>query len=83
MNGVSGRCSTRLGTKIGYADHRVVVCSRDSSCVFSRRAQLGVFRFLLGVGERVNYPAGVKVIGEWFPPKSESLASGISIAVQP
>jgi len=29
------------------------------------------------MGEAGNYPAGVKVIGEWFPPKERSLASGI------
>jgi ACS family hexuronate transporter-like MFS transporter len=38
---------------------------------------LGAYRFLLGVGEAGNYPAGVKVIGEWFPPQERSLASGI------
>jgi ACS family hexuronate transporter-like MFS transporter len=38
---------------------------------------LGVFRFLLGVGEAGNYPAGVKLIAEWFPPHERSQASGI------
>jgi MFS transporter, ACS family, hexuronate transporter len=38
---------------------------------------LGIFRFLLGMGEAGNWPAGVKLIAEWFPPEERSLASGI------
>jgi ACS family hexuronate transporter-like MFS transporter len=38
---------------------------------------LGVFRFLLGAGEAGNYPAGVKLISEWFPVEQRSLAAGI------
>ena len=38
---------------------------------------LGIFQFLLGMGEAGNYPAGVKLITEWFPPEERSHASGI------
>src|SRR4029077_17922092 len=38
---------------------------------------LGVFRFLLGIGEAGNWPAGVKVVTEWFPGSERALASGI------
>ncbi|MDQ6678082.1 MAG: MFS transporter, partial [Acidobacteriota bacterium] len=38
---------------------------------------LGVFRFLLGIGEAGNWPAGVKVATEWFPVRERALASGI------
>ena len=38
---------------------------------------LGLFRFLLGMGEAGNWPAGVKVVAEWFPEKERALASGI------
>jgi ACS family hexuronate transporter-like MFS transporter len=38
---------------------------------------LGLFRFLLGMGEAGNWPAGVKVVSEWFRPKERALASGI------
>lgn len=34
-------------------------------------------RFLLGVGEAGNYPAGVKLIAEWFPTEERSTASEI------
>ena len=78
MNGVSGPMIDRLGTKLGFA-----VCMAWWSIatmlpslargVFS----LGVYRFLLGMGEAGNWPAGVKVVAEWFPPKERALASGI------
>src|SRR5438309_5807166 len=42
------------------------VCSSD---LFSR--------FLLGIGEAGNWPAGVKVVAEWFPEKERALAAGI------
>ena len=38
---------------------------------------LGVFRFLLGMGEAGNYVAAVKVVSEWFPVLERALASGI------
>jgi MFS family permease len=36
-----------------------------------------MFRFLLGIGEAGNWPAGVKVVTEWFPGRERALASGI------
>jgi MFS transporter, ACS family, hexuronate transporter len=39
--------------------------------------QFTVVRFLLGVSESVNYPAGVKVCAEWFPAKERATAVGI------
>ena len=39
--------------------------------------QFSVMRFLLGLAESVNYPAGVKVCAEWFPPKERATAVGI------
>jgi ACS family hexuronate transporter-like MFS transporter len=38
---------------------------------------LGIFRFLLGIGEPCVYPAGVKVCGEWFPVELRGAATGI------
>jgi ACS family hexuronate transporter-like MFS transporter len=38
--------------------------------------QFSAFRFLLGVSESVNYPAGVKVCAEWFPPMERATAVG-------
>jgi ACS family hexuronate transporter-like MFS transporter len=36
-----------------------------------------LFRFLLGLSESVNFPAGVKVCAEWFPTKERATAVGI------
>jgi ACS family hexuronate transporter-like MFS transporter len=78
MNGVSGPLLDRLGTKLGYALTIAWWSAAEILHAFSGGAiSLGIFRFLLGVGEAGNYPAGVKVIGEWFPARERSLASGI------
>jgi ACS family hexuronate transporter-like MFS transporter len=78
MNGVSGPLLDRLGSKVGYALTIAWWSAAEILHAFSGGAiSLGVFRFLLGVGEAGNYPAGVKVIGEWFPARERSLASGI------
>jgi ACS family hexuronate transporter-like MFS transporter len=78
MNGVSGPLLDRLGTKVGYALTIAWWSAAEILSAFSAGAlSLGIFRFLLGVGEAGNYPAGVKVVGEWFPPQERSLASGL------
>ena len=35
------------------------------------------FRFMLGLGEAGNYPGGVKVVTEWFPPHERAFAGGV------
>lgn len=78
MNGVSGRVLDRLGTKVGYALTVAWWSGAEILHAFSAGAvSLGAFRFLLGSGEAGNYPAGVKLIAEWFPAEERSLASGI------
>ena len=78
MNGASGVLIDRLGTKLGYA-----LCILWWSvatllhALATRVWSLGAFRFLLGIGEAGNWPAGVKVVAEWFPEKERALASGL------
>jgi MFS transporter, ACS family, aldohexuronate transporter len=78
MNAVSGPLIDRLGTKVGYA---LCIAWWSASSVmhaFARGAfSLGAYRFLLGMGEAGNWPAGVKVVAEWFPERERALASGI------
>src|SRR6266404_3857296 len=77
-NGISGPVIDRLGTKLGYA---VCVLWWSVAALLHGLAtgalSLGVFRFLLGVGEAGNWPAGVKVATEWFPESERALASGV------
>jgi ACS family hexuronate transporter-like MFS transporter len=78
MNGVSGILIDRLGTRAGYA----LFVGWWSLCALLHSLargplSLGVFRFLLGLGESGNWPGAVKVVAEWFPAEERSLASGI------
>jgi ACS family hexuronate transporter-like MFS transporter len=78
MNGVSGPLIDRLGTKLGYALCMAWWSVAAILHAFSRGAvSLGVYRFLLGMGEAGNWPAAVKVVAEWFPERERALASGI------
>jgi ACS family hexuronate transporter-like MFS transporter len=78
MNGISGPMIDRLGTKLGYA---ICIAWWSASAMLHAFARgplsLGVFRFLLGMGEAGNWPAAVKLVAEWFPVKERALASGI------
>ena len=78
MNGVSGPLIDRLGTRTGYALCMLWWSISSVLHVFATGVvSLGVFRFLLGMGEAGNWPAALKVVAEWFPEKERSLASGI------
>jgi ACS family hexuronate transporter-like MFS transporter len=78
MNGVSGPLIDRLGTRLGYA---ICIAWWSGAAILhsfaSGAVSLGVFRFLLGMGEAGNWPAGVKVVAEWFPERERALASGL------
>ena len=78
MNGVSGVMIDRMGTRAGYA---LFVGWWSLCALLHAFAQgmlsLGIFRFLLGLGEAGNWPGAVKVVAEWFPAEERSLASGI------
>lgn len=78
MNGVSGPLLDRVGLKIGYALSVGLWSVAELLHIFSRGVlSLGLFRVMLGAGEAGNYPAGVKLIREWFPAHERSMASGI------
>jgi MFS transporter, ACS family, hexuronate transporter len=78
MNGVSGPLIDRLGTRLGYGLCIAWWSAAALLHAFARGAMsLGVFRFLLGIGEAGNWPGGVKVVAQWFPERERALASGI------
>jgi ACS family hexuronate transporter-like MFS transporter len=78
MNGVSGPLIDRLGTRLGYG---LCVAWWSAAAMLHAAARgsfsLGVFRFLLGIGEAGNWPGAVKVVAEWFPEGERALASGV------
>ena len=78
MNAVWGPLIDRVGTRLGYA---LTVAAWSAAAVahafVTGPLSLGICRFLLGVGEAGNWPAGVKVTAEWFAAKERALASGI------
>ncbi len=78
MNGVFGPVIDRLGTRVGYALTAAWWSAAAMLHAFASGVwSLGLYRFLLGMGEAGNWPAGVKVVAEWFPTRERALASGI------
>lgn len=73
-----GRIMDRLGTRAGYA---VVILWWSIANFLHGLAgsvtALGVFRFLLGLGEGGAFPGSAKVVSEWFPASERSTAFGI------
>ena len=78
MNGASGPIIDRLGTRAGYAFTMAWWSAAAMLHALARGPlSLGIGRFLLGMGEAGNWPAGVKVVAEWFPAEERAFASGI------
>ena len=77
-NGLSGPLLDRLGTRLGYA---LCMAWWSTAGILHALAtgpwSLAGARFLLGMGEAGNWPAGVKVVTEWFPARERALAAGI------
>ena len=78
MNGLSGPMIDRLGTRMGYGLCVAWWSVAAALHAFARGTlSLGIFRFLLGIGEAGNWPGAVKVVAEWFPEKERALAAGM------
>jgi MFS transporter, ACS family, aldohexuronate transporter len=77
-NGLSGPFIDWVGTRLGYACCMLWWSVAGILHALARGSlSLGCFRFLLGAGEAGNWPAGAKLVGEWFPSQERALASGI------
>jgi ACS family hexuronate transporter-like MFS transporter len=75
---VFGNFVDRVGARIGYATAFTLwtgahILHAAARSVFGFSA----VRFLLGIGESGNFPAGLKAVTEWFPKKERALATGI------
>jgi ACS family hexuronate transporter-like MFS transporter len=77
MQSGSGRMMDLLGTRRGFS---ITIAWWSVAAVLHAAANsafaFGSFRFLLGLGEAGNWPGGVKVVSEWFPPKERAFAIG-------
>jgi len=77
-NVFSGYVIDGLGAKLGYICCMLFWTTAGLFHAFARTPfQFGVCRFLLGIGEAGNWPAGLKLTSEWFRPHERSTASGI------
>ncbi len=73
-----GRFMDAVGARIGYAVAFTLWTMAHIAHGFVGSAvQFAVARFALGIGESGNFPAGLKVVAEWFPQRERSLAIGI------
>lgn len=78
MYACSGRIIDRIGTRKGFA---IFAGGWSLVCMLHAFAgsitQFAIVRFLLGITESANFPAGVKACSEWFPLKERALAIGL------
>lgn len=76
---LGGRLIDALGTRAGMG-LAVSFWSLASllHCVATGPLQLGLFRFLLGVGEGGGFPGAAKGVAEWFPPRERALGMGLA-----
>ena len=74
---VSGRIADRLGTRASMV---LFVAWWSVANMLTAAARgvttLGVYRFLLGLGEAGVWPAASKAVSEWFPARERALAIG-------
>jgi ACS family hexuronate transporter-like MFS transporter len=78
MYAVSGRLVDAFGTRRSFLMFVSGWSVVNVLHMFARTAfQFSFFRFLLGATEAGNFPAGVKVVTEWFPLRERALAVGI------
>src|SRR5206468_1128147 len=75
---VFGNIVDRIGARLGYAAAFTIwTCAHMLHAVAHSVLGFAGVRFLLGIGESGNFPAGLKAVTEWFPKKERALATGI------
>jgi len=74
----SGRIVDRFGVRASLAVFVAWWSAANLLTGFARSlGSLGVFRFLLGLGEAGNWTAAPKAVSEWFSPKERGIAIGL------
>jgi ACS family hexuronate transporter-like MFS transporter len=84
-----GKIVDMVGARIGYSIAFVIWTIGHTLCglitgpfklfgtMMSPAMQFNGARFVLGVGESGNFPAGLKAVSEWFPARERALATGV------
>lgn len=73
-----GRVLDRVGVKLGLAAALAFWSLAGAGHAMATGwISLAIFRFLLGLGESFNSPAGVKAIAEWIPPRERGLSMAV------
>jgi ACS family hexuronate transporter-like MFS transporter len=75
---ISGRIADKLGTRKGMI---IFVAWWSIANMLTAAAKgvtsLGLYRFMLGLGEAGIWPAASKAVSEWFPAKERGVAIGL------
>ncbi|KQM30922.1 MFS transporter [Sphingomonas sp. Leaf10] len=73
-----GRFIDLVGPRIGYAlAFGFWTLAHMAHGLVHSVVQFAAVRFALGLGESGNFPAGLKVVAEWFPQKERAFAVGV------
>ena len=75
---LSGRILDKIGVRAGFMLF-VGIWTISSMLHSTARSvvQLGLFRFLLGLGEAGNWPGAAKAVAEWFPVRERAFGMAI------
>jgi ACS family hexuronate transporter-like MFS transporter len=77
MQPIGGMLIDRIGLTTGFALFALAWSLANMAHGLARGwLSLAAFRGLLGMAESVVIPAGMKTIGEWFPDRERSVATG-------
>lgn len=73
-----GSIVDRLGARVGYSVAFIIWTLGHTLCGFAGSTlQFAGARFVLGLGESGNFPAGIKAVSEWFPARERAFATGL------
>ena len=73
-----GSIVDRLGARVGYSVAFIIWTIGHTLCGFAGSTlQFAGARFVLGLGESGNFPAGIKAVSEWFPARERAFATGV------
>jgi ACS family hexuronate transporter-like MFS transporter len=75
---ILGKLQDRIGTKNGLSIAMTIWTVAEIAQAMARGLfGLSGLRFVLGFGEGGHWPAAIKSVAEWFPPKERALGMGI------